>query len=113
MKSPTGNIVVTIESLLAKKGRRKEGFMDACKGNCVKWDEATGLVEFTEKQRDELKEKYLIGMGERLHGVAGPIGRDVGWPCMKGDGTTDLKPNSPCAKIKNGLDSLTRQATTI
>jgi hypothetical protein len=42
-----------------------------------------------------------IGLGDLIHKLAGPVGRAIHWPCMKGDGTTDLKPGSPCAKARN------------
>ena len=44
---------------------------------------------------------HKIGLGDLIHKIAGPIGRRIHWPCMKGDGTIDLKPNSPCAKARN------------
>lgn len=46
------------------------------------------------------------GLGDRVHAVAGPIGRAIHWPCMKGDGTTDLKPGSPCDKARNLLNKI-------
>jgi hypothetical protein len=45
------------------------------------------------------------GLGAALHSVLGPIGRRIKWPCMKGDGTTDLKPGSPCAKRVQKLNA--------
>lgn len=50
------------------------------------------------------------GLGDAIHKVAGPIGRAIGWPCMKGDGTTDLKPESPCARAREFLNNLTSPA---
>jgi hypothetical protein len=46
------------------------------------------------------------GLGDRLHKVLGPIGRAIGWPCLKGDGTIDLKPGSPCDKTRELLNKL-------
>ena len=46
------------------------------------------------------------GLGDAIHAVAGPIGKAIGWPCLKGDGTTDLKPDSLCAKIKNAANKI-------
>jgi hypothetical protein len=47
------------------------------------------------------------GLGDKLHKVAAPIGRAIGWPCIKKDGTTDLIPGSPCAKARDALNKLT------
>jgi hypothetical protein len=41
-----------------------------------------------------------LGLGDAIHSVAGPIGRKIHWPCLKGDGTMELKPGSPCAKMR-------------
>jgi len=41
-----------------------------------------------------------IGLGDLIHKIAGPVGRAIHWPCMKGDGTTDLKAGSPCSKLR-------------
>jgi len=46
------------------------------------------------------------GLGDKVHSVLGPIGKAIHWPCLKGDGTTDLKPGSPCDKIKNTLNKI-------
>ena len=46
------------------------------------------------------------GLGDAIHKVAGPIGRAIKWPCMKGDGTTDLKPGSPCDRARKLLNKL-------
>ena len=51
------------------------------------------------------------GLGDAIHQVAGPIGRALGWPCLKGDGSTDLKPGSPCDKLRSALNNLTTQNT--
>jgi hypothetical protein len=47
-----------------------------------------------------------IGLGDALHKVAGPIGRAINWPCLKGDGTTDLKPGSPCDKLRQAVNKV-------
>jgi hypothetical protein len=47
------------------------------------------------------------GLGDCVHRIAGPIGRALKWPCLKGNGTTDLKPGSPCDKLKNALNKIT------
>jgi hypothetical protein len=41
-----------------------------------------------------------VGLGDLIHKFAGPVGRAIHWPCMKGNGSTDLKPGSPCAKAR-------------
>jgi hypothetical protein len=46
------------------------------------------------------------GLGDLIHKVAGPIGRAIKWPCLKGDGTTDLKPGSPCDRARRALNNL-------
>jgi hypothetical protein len=45
-------------------------------------------------------------LGDLIHSVAGPIGRAVRWPCLKGGGTTDLKPGSPCDRARRALNVL-------
>ena len=47
------------------------------------------------------------GLGDRAHRILGPIGRALHWPCLKGDGTIDLKPGSPCDKARNFLNKIT------
>jgi hypothetical protein len=49
-----------------------------------------------------------LGWGDKLHRVLGPIGRAIHWPCMKGDGTTDLKPGSPCDKGRTFLNDISQ-----
>ena len=50
-------------------------------------------------------------LGDAMHRLAGPIGRALGWPCLKGDGSTDLKPGSPCDKLRSALNNLTTKNT--
>jgi len=47
-----------------------------------------------------------IGLGDAVHKVLGPIGKAINWPCLKGNGTTDLKAGSPCDKVKNLLNKI-------
>jgi len=47
-----------------------------------------------------------LGLGDIIHAVAGPIGRAIKWPCNKGDGTIDLRPESPCAKLRDRLNRI-------
>jgi hypothetical protein len=46
------------------------------------------------------------GLGDAIHKIAGPIGRAIGWPCVKKDGSTDLIPGSPCAKWRDDLNTI-------
>jgi hypothetical protein len=46
------------------------------------------------------------GLGDIIHGVAGPVGKALHWPCLEGDGTTDLKPGSPCDKARQALNHI-------
>jgi len=46
------------------------------------------------------------GLGDAIHKVAGPIGRAINWPCLKGDGTTDLRPGSPCDRARKMLNQV-------
>ena len=55
-----------------------------------------------------LSKSSKTGLGDAIHRVAAPIGQLIHWPCMKRDAsgavTQDLRPNSPCAKIRRGLN---------
>jgi hypothetical protein len=53
-------------------------------------------------------EQRKLGLGDHAHQVLGPIGRAIGWPCMKGVGSTDLKPGSPCDKARTFLNDLSK-----
>lgn len=46
------------------------------------------------------------GLGDLVHKAAGPIGKAIRWPCLKGDGTTDLKPGSPCDRARKKLNQV-------
>jgi hypothetical protein len=46
------------------------------------------------------------GLGDKLHRVLGPIGRAIHWPCMKGDGTTDLKPATLCFYLRQTFNKI-------
>ena len=64
------------------------------------------------KMRDWLKAnrpkpgETPIGLGDKVHRVLGPVGALIRWPCMKGDGTIDLKPGSPCDNGRTFLNEL-------
>jgi hypothetical protein len=51
-------------------------------------------------------EGIRLRLGDALHKIAGPIGKAIHWPCMKGDGKTDLKPGSPCARARRALNKV-------
>lgn len=46
------------------------------------------------------------GIGDRVHEKLGPIGQKINWPCMKGDGTTNLKPISLCNFFRITLNKI-------
>jgi hypothetical protein len=47
-----------------------------------------------------------IGLGDAIHKIAGPIAKAIRWPCLKSDGTTDLKPDSLCARTRARLNKV-------
>jgi len=47
-----------------------------------------------------------LALGDKLHSLFGPIGKAIHWPCLKGDGTTDLKPASWCNYFRITLNKL-------
>jgi hypothetical protein len=111
------NIIRPIASLKMTALRRQPGYLE----ECLRVGKVTGegqaqLVEFTPEQFQDIRRRFQIsnfksqipkpGLGDRVHAVAGPIGRALHWPCLKGDGTTDLKPGSPCDKIRTQLNRL-------
>jgi hypothetical protein len=73
-------------------------------------------MNYADKQFQEMKACVRAGLpgrssqsegwGDRLHKVLGPIGRAIHWPCLKGDGTTDLKPSSLCGYFRITLNKL-------
>src|SRR5271155_1348930 len=101
-----------IDHLHAVAKERKPGYLEAC------WREgairADGRwVLFTPEAPARLRQQYedpsalpSRGLGDWVHKVAGPIGRAVRWPCMKGDGTTALRPGSPCDRARRALNRL-------
>ena len=92
---------------------RKPGYLAAC--------EQAGRIEgewlvFTDEAHAKLRDQYAIvtvrgadprrGLGDLVHSVAGPIGKAIHWPCLKGDGTTNLRPGSPCDKTRRALNKI-------
>jgi hypothetical protein len=94
-----------IASLQKTAQYRKPGYMERCL-ELGQLDEATQMVSFTSENWLKIRQEFKLGLGDALHAFAGPIGRAVHWPCMKGDGTTNLKPDSPCHRTKNRLNSV-------
>jgi hypothetical protein len=47
-----------------------------------------------------------LRLGDKVHAILGSIGRAIHWPCMKGDGTTDLKPKSLCGYLRQTLNNI-------
>ena len=45
----------------------------------------------------------LRGLGDVVEKLAHPVARAIHWPCLDRE-TDTLKPNSPCAKIRNALN---------
>lgn len=105
--------------------RRKPGYLAACL-ELGKLDEKTGLVAFNAEAWMQIRQKYAmpkkpcnlatipeklrakkpLGLGDAIHKIAGPIGRAINWPCVKDDGTTDLKPGSPCDQLREAANKI-------
>jgi hypothetical protein len=104
---------------------RKPGYLEACLA-FGKLDPKTGLVAFTPEAWMKIRQQYAmprkpcnlatlpkkirpkktLGVGDAIHKVAGPIGRAINWPCVKDDGTTDLKPGSPCDQMRQAANRI-------
>ncbi len=107
-----------LASLKATAARRKPGYLDACL-SLGQLDQSAGMVKFTPENWLKIRQEFAlpkapvasavpktVGLGDAIHKVAGPIGRRLKWPCLKGDGTTNLKPGSPCDKARKLLNKL-------
>jgi hypothetical protein len=109
-----------ISDLHAAVQQRSPGYLEAClkvgkisrDGQWMIFDDAahnklrqqftpSHLVPPTRKIFPAGRAAAGMGLGDVIHKIAGPIGRAIHWPCMKGDGSTDLKPGSPCAKARD------------
>ena len=106
---------------------RGTGYLEACM-KAGKLSDDKLWLEFDDAAHAELRQRFNPGavaaqrsgavavgavpqrgglrLGDKLHSILGPIGRAVNWPCLKGDGTTDLKPGSPCDNAKNALNKI-------
>lgn len=87
---------------------RGQAYLDDClrtgrlEGGVVYWDEEPfAALQAKWKEVDQRE-----GWGDRLHRFFGPIGRVIHWPCMKGDGSTDLIPGSPCDQNRKILNKI-------
>jgi hypothetical protein len=119
------NIILPISKIHAAAPGRKPGYLQEClRIGKVSGSGQAQLVEFTPAQYADLRRRFAMaqqvrqhsgllagpkpgeGWGDAVHRIAGPIGRAIGWPCMKGDGTTDLKPGSPCDQARGFLNNL-------
>lgn len=97
---------------------RKPGYLDAClsRGKLVDRN-GEPFLQLSDSDYEAIRREFSIegtivsprrkGLGDAIHKVAGPIGRAVRWPCLKGDGTTELKPGSPCDRARNALNRIT------
>ena len=114
---------VQIARLQRAAKARKPGYLEACMkvghiaGQFIMLEDSDHAAIADEFAIIKLKPPYprrsdrigqgegTPGLGDALHSVLGPIGRRIKWPCMKGDGTIDLKPGSPCAKRVQKLNA--------
>jgi hypothetical protein len=111
-----------VERLQKAAAARKPGYLEACvkKGQIVQI-RGSPFVQMADEDYRAIAEEFAVAgrgssravqgfrkpsmqLGDKLHAVAGPIGRAIKWPCMKGDGTTSLKPGSPCARLRDKLN---------
>jgi hypothetical protein len=95
-----------LASLQKTARRRKPGYLERCL-ELGQLDPATQTVHFTPEAWLKIRQEFKLPLGDAIHAIAGPIGRALRWPCMKGDGTIDLKPGSPCDRARNGLNNVT------
>jgi hypothetical protein len=110
-----------IDHLHAVAKDRRPGYLEACmKAGRVSPD--SRWITFLDEDHACLRRRFnplaassggagaappaTRGLGDLVHKVAGPIGRAIGWPCLKGDGTTDLKPGSPCESARRTLNKI-------
>ena len=94
-----------LASLRRRAQHRKPGYLQRCL-EFGELDEATQMVRFSPEAWLKIRQEFKLGLGDAIHAVAGPIGRALHWPCLEGDGTTNLIPGSPCDKARVTLNSL-------
>ncbi|MGD0813362.1 MAG: hypothetical protein ABSA83_07140 [Verrucomicrobiota bacterium] len=109
-------IILPVSRIRAAAPQRQPGYLE----ECLRLGKISGeLVEFTAEQFADIRRRFGRSdksdtsvlsdkqrLGDAVHRIAGPIGRAIHWPCMKGDGTTDLKPGSPCDRVRITLNKL-------
>ena len=109
----------SIEHLHAVAKERRPGYLEACQREGKPSPDGLWLL-FSDDVHAALRKEFNLapnvfslspreragvrGLGDLVHKVAGPIGRAVRWPCLKGDGTTELKPGSPCDRARRALN---------
>jgi hypothetical protein len=107
--------IATLHAIAKERG---EGYLEAClkagkisqDGQWMIFDDAAHTKLRLQYNPDASRQAPSvasgIGLGDALHKVAGPIGKAIRWPCLKGDGTADLKPNSPCDRARRALNKI-------
>ncbi len=94
-----------LASLKKRAQYRKPGYLERCL-ELGQLDQATQMVRFKPEAWMKIREEFKLGFGDAVHAIAGPIGRAIHWPCLKGDGTIDLKPDSPCDRARTSLNTV-------
>ena len=94
-----------LTSLQRTAKRRKPGYLERCLA-LGQLDPVTQTVHFTPEAWLKIRREFKLGLGDAIHAIAGPIGRALRWPCMKGDGSLELKPGSPCERARNGMNGV-------
>jgi hypothetical protein len=110
-----------IADLHAVAKQRGDGYLEACvkfgrisrDGQWMIFDDATHSkirLQYNPHRTISLPlpggQGGRIGVGDAIHKIAGPIGKAIHWPCLKNDGTTHLKPDSPCARARRWLNKV-------
>jgi len=109
--------IITLHAIAKQRG---EGYLEAClKSGRISRDGQWMI--FDDDAHSKIRLQYnphashpvvnvpfqpRQGLGDALHKIAGPIGKAIHWPCLKNDGTTDLKPNSPCDRARRKLNKV-------
>ena len=118
------NIILPLKKIHAAAPARQPGYLEEClRLGKVTGEGAAALIEFTPEQFADVRRRFALKaegrsqnaefslqtstfrLGDAVHRLAGPIGRALHWPCLKGDGTTDLKAGSPCDKMRKMLNA--------
>ena len=115
---------ILLERALQAAPARKPGYIEALvgQGRVVKGP-LGDYIQISDEDHAALRQHFALvpkppqktftlpppgqGLGDKLHSVLGPIGRALHWPCMAADGTTNLKPGSPCDNARQSLNAIT------